>query len=254
MAGSLKVKHDENTMHGAAARSIAVAVGEPLENTAQETLDSESHAAGDYDGESPPESVPQIAKPEPKPETPKSSNKTVALRDGEQEWAVYPESNYTFESDSALGSKWGSGAAGTLFAKRQESYLREGTRRSVAAVFVVHRAEYPHVLLLLDQQQQKYSLVTFKYRTWQRPREVLYDKLLKHLIKADPGSKRKWVAQNLSSEGSEMEVGEFLGEWWRGEFDDELVPYLAPHISRPKERVRVHQVKSNVALGVCTQR
>lgn len=239
-------------MQGAVGDSAAVVAGGPPEDTAQEILHSEPHAVRDYDGEPPPEAALPIAKSEPKPGTPKPSSKTVALRDAEQEWAVYPESNYTFESDNALGSKWGSGAVEMLLTKRQEAYLREGTRRSVAAVFLVHRAEYPHVLLLLEQQQQKYSLVMFKYKTWQRPREVLHDKLLKHLIKPDPGSKRKWVAQQLSSEGSEIEVGEFLGEWWRGEFDDDLVPYLPPHITRPKERVRVHQVRRNAAQWLCT--
>ncbi|OEH77256.1 pre-mRNA cleavage factor Im 25 kDa subunit 2 [Cyclospora cayetanensis] len=208
------------------------------------------------DWESASEAAPEPLRAESKQGTPKPV-RTCALRDSEQEWAVYPESNYSFEYDSALGRKWSAGVAEELLLKRQEAYMREGTRRSVAALFLVHRAEYPHVLLLLDQKQQKHSLVTFKYKTWQKPREVLYDKLQKHLIKLEQGSKRKWVAQQASAEGAEMEVGEFLGEWWRGEFDDELVPYLPPHVTRPKERVRVHQVQLpyrcsfRVPMGFC---
>lgn len=186
---------------------------------------------------------PETAKSESRQQASQSSTRLHALRDAEQEWAVYPESNYTFESDSALGNKWGSGAAEELLAKRQNAYLREGTRRSVAAVLLVHRADYAHVLLLLDQEQRKHSLVTFKYKTWQKPREVLRDKLLKHLIKPEQGFKRKWVAQQASNDGSEIEVGDFLGEWWRGEFDDDLIPYVSPHVTRPKERVRIHQVQ-----------
>lgn len=198
---------------------------------------------------------PETARSAPRQQTPQSSTRIHALRDAEQEWAVYPESNYTFESDSALGNKWGSGAAEELFAKRQDAYLREGTRRSVAAVLLVHRADYAHVLLLLDREQRKHSLVTFKYKTWQRPREVLRDKLLKHLIKPEQGFKRKWVAQQASNDGSEIEVGDFLGEWWRGEFDDDLVPYVSPHVTRPKERVRIHQVRTaHVRLNVANRR
>lgn len=174
------------------------------------------------------------------------SKTTSAPRDVELEWAVFPESNYSFEADSTLGNKWGSGSEEELLKKRQEAYFREGTRRSVAAIFLVHRAEYPHVLLLLDQQQKKHSLLMFKYKTWQKPREVLHAKLAKYLIRPEQCSKRKWVAQQLSNEGPDMEVGEFLGEWWRGEFDDDLVPYLPPHVTRPKERVRVHQVGREV--------
>ncbi|CDJ42354.1 mRNA cleavage factor-like protein, putative [Eimeria tenella] len=185
----------------------------------------------------------ESAKTEQKQVIPRPVNKTAAPRDIEPEWAVFPESNYSFESDSTLGNKWGSGSPEERFKKRQEAYLREGTRRSVAAVFLVHCAEYPHVLLLLDQQQQKHSLIMFKYKTWQKPKEVLQQKLSKYLIKPEQNSKRKWVAQQLSTDGPDLEVGEFLGEWWRGEFDDDLVPYLPPHVTRPKERVRVHQVQ-----------
>lgn len=230
-------------MEGAAGHCAAIMAGELAEGPADGVYGLERLVSGD-DLATPLAAAPQSTKLEPKTGTPKTASKMLAMRDAEQDWAVYPESNYSFESDIALGSKWGSGDADAFFAKRQDAYLREGTRRSVAAVFLVHRAEYSHVLLLLDQQQQKHSLVTFKYKTWQKPREVLQEKLLKHLIKPDPGSKRKWVAQQLAGEGSEMEVGEFLGEWWRGEFDDELVPYLPPHVTRPKERVRVHQVKA----------
>ncbi|KAL8270770.1 hypothetical protein Esti_005325 [Eimeria stiedai] len=220
----------------------AAMISEPVETGAQETTTFEPLADGDY-RDSPP-SVDSVAlKMETRTGTPKSAGKSGALRDAEQDWAVYPESNYSFESDSTLGTKWGSGDPEKLFAKRQEAYLREGTRRSVAAVFLVHRAEYPHVLLLLDQQRQKYNLVMFKYKTWQKPREVLHNKLSKYLIKSDQGPKRKWVAQQLGGDAAEMEVAEFLGEWWRGDFDDELIPYLPPHVTRPKERVRVHQVQ-----------
>lgn len=229
-------------MEGAVGHCASLMASELAEGPAERICNLERLASGD-DALTPPAAAPQSTKPEPKTGTPKTASKLFALRDAEQDWAVYPESNYSFESDSALRSKWGSGDSDAFFAKRQDAYLREGTRRSVAAVFLVHRAEYPHVLLLMDQQQQKHSLVTFKYKTWQKPREVLQEKLLKHLIKPDQGSKRKWVAQQLAAEGSELEVGEFLGEWWRGEFDDELVPYLPPHVTRPKERVRIHQVQ-----------
>lgn len=208
---------------------------------------AESQRDGDCERELSSASAETFVHTEQKQGTPKAISKTAgALRDVEPEWAVFPESNYSFEADNTLGNKWGSCSEEELLKKRQESYLREGTRRSVAAIFLVHRAEYPHVLLLLDQQQQKHSLLMFKYKTWQKPREVLHSKLTKCLIKTEQSSKRKWVAQQLSNDGPDLEVGEFLGEWWRGDFDDELVPYLPPHVTRPKERVRVYQVRSVV--------
>ncbi|CDI87420.1 mRNA cleavage factor-like protein, putative [Eimeria praecox] len=204
----------------------------------------ESLRYGEIERELPTPSAEASLSIEQKQGTSKAISKTAtAPRDVEPEWAVFPESNYSFESDSTLGNKWGSGSEEEFLKKRQDAYMREGTRRSVAAIFLVHRAEYPHVLLLLDQQQQKHSLLMFKYKTWQKPREVLHAKLTKYLIKPEQCSKRKWVAQQLLNEGPDMEVGEFLGEWWRGDFDDELVPYLPPHVTRPKERVRVHQVQ-----------
>ncbi|CDJ50120.1 mRNA cleavage factor-like protein, putative [Eimeria brunetti] len=224
-----------------AAPALAASV-----ESSQEALSAPVEAQRDGDNEKEvlgaPAEAPIIT--ELKQGPPKPIIKTSAApRDVEPEWAVFPESHYSFEADSTLGNKWGAGSEEELLKKRQEAYLREGTRRSVAAIFLVHRAEYPHVLLLLDQQQQKHSLLMFKYKTWQKPREVLHAKLTKYLIKPEQSSKHKWVAQQLSNDGPDLEVGEFLGEWWRGEFDDELVPYLPPHVTRPKERVRVHQVQ-----------
>lgn len=39
-----------------------------------------------------------------------------------------------------------------------------------------------------------------------------------------------------------LQVGECVANWWRPDFEAELYPYVAPHITRPKESKRVFVV------------
>ncbi|KFG61036.1 putative mRNA cleavage factor-like protein, partial [Toxoplasma gondii RUB] len=174
------------------------------------------------------------------------------MRDAD--WAVYSAASYESQVDPALEGKWEflspgggeqqGGRAAALLRKRLASYQRQGLRRTVAPVFFCHLREYVHLLLLFHRETRRYSLFTFKAKSWERPEVVLERKLArlftKHRSEVDRNVNYTWVADQ-KSEGVAAEVGEFLGEWWRVEFDEEPQPFLPPHVTRPKERIRLYQ-------------
>ncbi|KFH03749.1 putative mrna cleavage factor family protein [Toxoplasma gondii VAND] len=176
------------------------------------------------------------------------------MRDAD--WAVYSAASYESQVDPALEGKWEflspgggeqqGGRAAALLRKRLASYQRQGLRRTVAPVFFCHLREYVHLLLLFHRETRRYSLFTFKAKSWERPEVVLERKLArlftKHRSEVDRNVNYTWVADQ-KSEGVAAEVGEFLGEWWRVEFDEEPQPFLPPHVTRPKERIRLYQVQ-----------
>lgn len=50
------------------------------------------------------------------------------------------------------------------------------------------------------------------------------------LLKSDESDRTEWV------------TGEVIGQLWRPEFDDVILPYLPPHVSRPKENIKLLRV------------
>ena len=60
------------------------------------------------------------------------------------------------------------------------------------------------------------------------------------------GLRRKLVRKlsvNEDDNGTEWEVGECLGMWWRAEFETLLYPYLPPNVRSPKECTKLFLVK-----------
>ncbi|GAB64582.1 mRNA cleavage factor-like protein, partial [Plasmodium cynomolgi strain B] len=103
--------------------------------------------------------------------------------------------------------------------------------------------EYPHLLLLQNIESQEYYLLSGKYRSWEKPREVLKRKLQKYVNQIRD---MHFSTSHLNSEQKEIEdpieIGEFLGEWWKTQFNSVYLPYLPAHITRPKEYIRLYQV------------
>lgn len=55
------------------------------------------------------------------------------------------------------------------------------------------------------------------------------------------------LSVNESGDGTEWEVGECLGMWWRPDFETLLYPYLPPNIKRPKECTKLFLVRLPVS-------
>ncbi|EUD64738.1 hypothetical protein C922_04882 [Plasmodium inui San Antonio 1] len=162
-------------------------------------------------------------------------------REGKSEWLVYPQTNYEFNIVEKLKSKFIMDM--DKCKKRINAYNENGIRNSALAIILCHRYEYPHLLLLQNIENQTYYLLSGKYRSWEKPREVLKRKLQKYINQIKD---MHFSTSHLNSEEKEqedpIEIGEFLGEWWKTQFNSVYLPYLPAHITRPKEYIRLYQV------------
>ncbi|SPJ08181.1 mRNA cleavage factor-like protein, putative [Plasmodium sp. DRC-Itaito] len=168
------------------------------------------------------------------------NNTTVNItsRENKGEWLLYPQSNYEFNIDEKLKNKFIIDKEKCK--KRINAYNKNGIRNSVLAIILCHRYEYPHLLLLQHIESQKYYLLNGKYKTWEKPKEVLKKKLQKYINKIKD---IHFTPAQVNKEQEEtVEIGDFLGEWWRTQFNSVFLPYLPAHISRPKEYIRLYQV------------
>jgi len=101
-------------------------------------------------------------------------------------------------------------------------YEKEGMRRTVEGVLLVHKHNHPHVLLL------QIGNTFFK----------LAGGRLKPGEEEISGLKRKLktkLAPNLQNYQVDWEIGDLLCMWWRPNFETFLYPYVPPHITKPKE-------------------
>ncbi|CRG93345.1 mRNA cleavage factor-like protein, putative [Plasmodium gallinaceum] len=167
-----------------------------------------------------------------------TTNINICNRENKSEWLLYPQSNYEFNIDEKLKNKFI--IDNEKCKKRINSYNKNGIRNSVLAIILCHRYEYPHLLLLQHLESQKYYLLNGKYKTWEKPKEVLKKKLQKYINKIKD---IHFITNQINSEKEEtVEIGEFLGEWWKTQFNSVYLPYLPAHVTRPKEYVRLYQV------------
>ncbi|CBZ50000.1 hypothetical protein NCLIV_004770 [Neospora caninum Liverpool] len=218
-------------------------------NAEEPSLSSPSAAATGQGDRAPEPAATTAATHHPDSQQAKHSSRREARQ---PDWSVYAASAYESQTDTALEGKWeflsarsDRPQAAALLRKRLTTYQRQGLRRSVAPVFFCHLREYLHLLLLLHREERRYSLFTFKSKSWERPEDVLERKLervcTKHRSEVEKSSSYTWVADQRSEKVA-AEVGEFLGELWKSEFDEEPRPFLPPHVTRPKEKIRLYQV------------
>jgi cleavage and polyadenylation specificity factor subunit 5 len=152
---------------------------------------------------------------------------------------LYNLEEYTF-GIGAKKSKSHSSNAVDVATRRRARFVREGTRRSVRAVVLVHSHEHPHVLLLQRKEDGALRLPGGALRPGEEDQAGLARKLSAQLASA-------------SLDPPQWDVGLFLGQLWRtAPFDDAdaehaLYPYVAPHVSKPRECVKVFLVSLPVS-------
>lgn len=164
-------------------------------------------------------------------------------RDSEPEWVVYPLDSYEYHNNDDVESKFLQSES--LEGKRLNAYEKQGLRRTVVGICLSHRYEFPHLLVVEELSTRRLALFSGKMKSWEKPRLVLKKKMEKYVKKIGNVSKTRFNAHtlsNLKSPAEEVDVGEFLGEFWRAEFHSEALPYLPPHVTRPKERLRLYQL------------
>ncbi|CAG9465352.1 unnamed protein product [Pedinophyceae sp. YPF-701] len=139
-------------------------------------------------------------------------------------YVVYPVANYKFGTKDAKEEK--PGGPDARWQRRREAYETSGVRRTVKAVVLVHVHSHPHVLVLVDQRGIA-DLPGGRLKPDEPETDGLCRKLDRQMGPKESDLAVKW------------EVAECLGTFWRPNFDPVLYPYLPPHVTRPKESVRV---------------
>ncbi|PON84455.1 Cleavage/polyadenylation specificity factor subunit [Trema orientale] len=145
---------------------------------------------------------------------------------------IYPLSSYYFGSKEAIPFK--DETLADRVRRMKSNYSAHGLRTCVEAVILVGSVElfkHPHMLLL----QVRNSI--FKLPGGRlRPGESDIDGLKRKLS-------RKLSMNNENDDGMDWQVGDFLGMWWRPDFETLLYPYLSRSVKKPKECTKLYLVK-----------
>ncbi|OII73278.1 uncharacterized protein cubi_02510 [Cryptosporidium ubiquitum] len=183
--------------------------------------------------------------------------------DHEPSWLIYPLENYGIRVQDNADEISSSIPISEMngFNTKVDNFLKDGIGRSVAALMLTHRYLCPHVVLLQNDLTSEWMLPNCTYKAWENPRIVLANFLKSIFLTSSSINSNSNIANNSSnnngSNGSStnnssninnacsdnaVEVGEYLGTWWRTEFNYSPLPYLPPHSTRPKETIRIYQV------------
>jgi len=143
-------------------------------------------------------------------------SKTIELHPLLPNYAVsHKEPHY--EVDASVPNRW---------LRLRNEYGREGMRRSIDGVLLVHEHNHPYVLLLrLGQTFLK--LPGGELRSGEGELAGLRRLLSECLLPNNAADSVPW------------EVAATLGQWWRPNFDSPQYPYCPVHISKPKEMKKV---------------
>ncbi|CAL5219698.1 g1586 [Coccomyxa viridis] len=140
---------------------------------------------------------------------------------------AYPVSNYNFGAKAAKLEK--DRSTQERLSRMEDKYRREGIRRSVEAVILVHDHNHPHVLLL-QLGSAFFKLPGGRLRPGEDDREGLRRKLTTQL------------SPEAASLAFSWDVADCIGIYWRPNFDVSMYPYLPAHITRPKEVKKIFLV------------
>ncbi|PON39414.1 Cleavage/polyadenylation specificity factor subunit [Parasponia andersonii] len=141
---------------------------------------------------------------------------------------IYPLSSYYFGSKEAIPFK--DETLADRVRRMKSNYSARGLRTCVEAVILVELFKHPHMLLL----QVRNSI--FKLPGGRlRPGESDIDGLKRKLSRK--------LSVNENGDGMDWQVGDFLGVWWRPDFETLLYPYLSPSVKKPKECTKLYLVK-----------
>eukprot|EP00930_Biecheleria_cincta_P064727 TRINITY_DN50378_c0_g1_i1.p1 TRINITY_DN50378_c0_g1~~TRINITY_DN50378_c0_g1_i1.p1 ORF type:complete len:212 (+),score=29.30 TRINITY_DN50378_c0_g1_i1:30-638(+) len=140
-----------------------------------------------------------------------------------KDWPLFPQAGYDSQQAKQKPQK-----EEPLLLRRKKKYECEGMRRTVRAVLLVHVRGHPHVLAL--QGETGYTLPGGTLHPGESERDGLNRKMRQFIFNADPSTVCEW------------RVGELLSIWWCPSFDGTSYPYLPPHVTRPKECIKIYQV------------
>eukprot|EP01063_Lacrimia_lanifica_P001757 TRINITY_DN1090_c0_g1_i4.p1 TRINITY_DN1090_c0_g1~~TRINITY_DN1090_c0_g1_i4.p1 ORF type:complete len:197 (+),score=88.82 TRINITY_DN1090_c0_g1_i4:66-656(+) len=138
---------------------------------------------------------------------------------------IHSLENYNIGLKAAHPSKDGSTEA--RLRRMQAKYEKEGMRRTVEAVILVHEHNHPHVLLLQDGAMIK--LPGGKCKAGEDEVDCLKRKLCSKLSTPD-------------FQVSAWDVGDTVASWYRPNFEPLMYPYIPPHITKPKEIKKLYLV------------
>jgi cleavage and polyadenylation specificity factor subunit 5 len=146
------------------------------------------------------------------------------------DWSIFESENYDGTIVSTLKPK--SGIPGVPKKSWVERWVREGMRRTVKAILIVHSNGVPHFLIF--QQKTPSGVVSFLHGGKLQESESERDGLARIL--------RSFIMKSKSGDSCEWKVGELISKLWRPDFDDRLYPYIPAHVTRPKEEISFFQV------------
>ncbi|RDX61809.1 Pre-mRNA cleavage factor Im 25 kDa subunit 1, partial [Mucuna pruriens] len=141
---------------------------------------------------------------------------------------IYPLSSYYFGSKDAI--PFNDPTLPDRALRIKSNYAARGIRTCVEALLLVELFKHPH-LLLLQVRNSIYKLPGGRLRPGESDTDGLKRKLARKL------------SVNEDADGSEWEVGECIGMWWRPDFETLVYPFLPPNVEQPKECTKVFLVK-----------
>eukprot|EP00398_MALV-I-01_sp_L67-1_P000516 gene516-147_t len=158
-----------------------------------------------------------------------------------REWKVFPQQSYHFTETVQPKIK----AEPRYLVRLKKKYEKQGMRRTVLGLPLLHVNGHPHVIAMKNTKTGKYELMGGSLRPGEADHDGLERKMKKYIQFTEPeassggfGSAKKYQKkQNL-----EVKVGDCISVWWRPNFDEQLYPYLPPQVTRPKESVKVYSV------------
>jgi len=133
---------------------------------------------------------------------------------------VYPLSNYSFGSKAQHPDK--DKSVEERFRRLDQAFQKEGLRRTVEGILLVHNHGHPH-LLLLQLEDKYFKLPGGKLKPGESELDGLKRKLTNKLAPLHQEKQPDW------------EIGDLVCQWWRPNFETFMYPYIPPHCSRPKE-------------------
>lgn len=146
------------------------------------------------------------------------------------DWSVFESGNYDSTILTQLKPK--KGLHGHPKPSWVERWMREGMRRTVKAVFIVHSNDIPHILLF--NQRTSTGMTPFLYGGKLLEGESEREGMMRLL--------RPVILKSKSEDTCEWKVGELISKYWRPEFDGNVYPYIPSHVTRPKEEISLFQV------------
>ncbi|KAK2173535.1 hypothetical protein NP493_868g01008 [Ridgeia piscesae] len=133
----------------------------------------------------------------------------------------YPLTNYTFGTKEALFEK--DSSVTSRFNRMREEFDKNGMRRSVEGVLIVHEAWLATCATSAAGPGGELNANEDQVDGLKR--------LLSEMLGRSDQVPVNWVIENV------------IGNWWRPNFEPPQYPYIPAHITKPKEHKRLYLVQ-----------